>query len=136
MMNTTKPIVPLDTKFSVIDCQKAFNGLSNREKLYAFYFTRASWEGAKICYFQRSYESPALFYIILKAFELESPLDFYTRAQQQLGQEVLDKAFIFIANFLGNCGNYKSFGDSKFVPDIDSSQLENLFLMSLYWRDH
>jgi dipeptidyl-peptidase-3 len=39
------------------------------------------------------------------------------------------KAFLnFAAQFLGNCGNYKSFGDSKFIPaaSFGSQELEKL----------
>lgn len=37
------------------------------------------------------------------------------------------KAFIdYSAQFLGNCGNYKSFGDSKFIPRIKPRQLKAL----------
>lgn len=68
-MIAPRPTIPLDTKYTVLDCEKAFDGLSPEEKLYAYYFTRAAWAGSKICYFQRSYESPALFYIVLKAFQ-------------------------------------------------------------------
>lgn len=34
-----------------INCEKAFAKLNDTEKNYSYYFTRASWEGAKICYF-------------------------------------------------------------------------------------
>lgn len=37
------------------------------------------------------------------------------------------KAFLdYAAQFLGNAGNYKSFGDSKFVPRLESRQLKAL----------
>ena len=51
LMDNPKPIIPVDTKFSTLECGKAFDTLTEQEKLYAYYFSRASWEGAKICYF-------------------------------------------------------------------------------------
>ena len=36
--------------------------------MYAYYMTRASWEGSKICWFQRSYEGPALFVLLKLVF--------------------------------------------------------------------
>ena len=64
----------IDTKTNVnaLKCP-GFADLTEKEKLYAYYFSRASWEGSKICYFQRSYEAPALLYILVNIFEKESP---------------------------------------------------------------
>ena len=60
--------IPTTTNFTLIDCEQAFKGLNHTEALYAYNFAKASWNGAKICYFERSYESPALLYIILRTF--------------------------------------------------------------------
>ena len=60
--------IPITTNFTLIECEQAFKGLNEKEALYAFNFAKASWNGAKICYFERSYESPALLYIILRTF--------------------------------------------------------------------
>ena len=64
-----KPFIPVETNFSLIACEEAFNALDQKQALYAHNFARASWNGAKICFFERSYESPAMLYIILRAFE-------------------------------------------------------------------
>lgn len=46
------PYIPVTTRISKVDCEVAFNTLGQlKEKLYAYYFTRASWFGSKICYF-------------------------------------------------------------------------------------
>jgi dipeptidyl-peptidase-3 len=72
--NNLKSVVyPTSTTILNIECKKAFGELTLKEKLYSYYFSRASWAGAKICYFQRSYESPALFYVIQKIFLAEKP---------------------------------------------------------------
>jgi dipeptidyl-peptidase-3 len=63
-----KPYIHLSTTLSQLDCEVAFNALAPEQALYAYYFSKAAWNGAKICFFERSYESPALLYLILKAF--------------------------------------------------------------------
>lgn len=50
-----KPFIPLDTTLVELDCEKAFNALESKQALYAYYFAKASWSGAKICFFERSY---------------------------------------------------------------------------------
>jgi dipeptidyl-peptidase-3 len=55
-------------RIQTIDSEKAFSGLTDKEKNYSYHFARASWEGAKICYFERSYESPALLYMFTRIF--------------------------------------------------------------------
>lgn len=64
----SKPIIPLTTTLSQLDCEVAFNALAPQQALYAYHFAKACWAGAKICFFERSYESPALLYLTLKAF--------------------------------------------------------------------
>lgn len=66
ILNMSKHFISVKTPFSLIACQEAFNALEEKQTQYAFNFARASWNGAKICFFERSYESPALLYIIIK----------------------------------------------------------------------
>ena len=56
-----KEFIPVSTNIHRIECKSAWAQLSKRERMYAYYMSRAAWEGSKICYFQRSYEAPALF---------------------------------------------------------------------------
>lgn len=65
-MSNNPPFISEHTPFSLIACEEAFKILEERQALYAYNFARASWNGAKICFFERSYESPALLYIIIK----------------------------------------------------------------------
>jgi dipeptidyl-peptidase-3 len=64
----TQPYIPVTTTFTELDCQNAFSALQSQQALYAYNFAKACWNGAKICFFERSYESPALIYLILKGF--------------------------------------------------------------------
>ena len=35
-----------------------------------------------------------------------------------------------------NCGNYKSFGDTKFVPELEEEKLRNLIFSSKAYEQH
>lgn len=50
----------------------------------------------------------------------------YLQKQSGLSDEDLDHFLDYAAQFLGNVGNYKSFGDSKFIPRIPQRQLKAL----------
>lgn len=40
---------PNETPVKLADCEKAFNGLSDKEKLYAHYLSKACFNGGLIC---------------------------------------------------------------------------------------
>jgi dipeptidyl-peptidase-3 len=113
----------------------SFKRLTQSEKLYAYYYARASWEGAKATFFQRSYESPALFYILYKIFATEGVESLKGKFLSQ-GNTADDwnKLAVYIATFLNNCGNYRSFGDDKFVPEISKEKFYALIQSSAYYK--
>ncbi|KRX08351.1 hypothetical protein PPERSA_03345 [Pseudocohnilembus persalinus] len=114
------PVISTKSPILSIECDEAFQGLTLQEKLYSYYFTRASWEGAKICYFQKSYESPALFYILMKTLsQVKDFADLENKLKHKgFTDEEIQQLYVYIAAFLQNCGNYVSFGDTKFIPEI------------------
>ena len=57
--NLSNHIIPATAGIRHIAAVSAFAALSQKEKNYVYHFSRAAYHGAKICYFQRSYESPA-----------------------------------------------------------------------------
>jgi len=124
----TPTFIETRTRIMSIDCSKAFGGLDEKEKLYSYYFSRASWEGAKICYFQRSYESPALFYLILKVFSIQSLEEVKSQTLKAgFSEEEWTQLTAYLAGFLQNCGNYFSFGDNKFIPQISKEKFWTFF---------
>lgn len=48
--------------------KESFEQLTEEEKEYTYYLTKACWEGVPILLFQISYESPALFIIFQNFF--------------------------------------------------------------------
>ena len=60
--------IPVTTKVHSVECQDSFGQLDDTEATYAYYMARASWEGSKICWFQRSYEGPGLFVLLKLVF--------------------------------------------------------------------
>ncbi len=42
--------IPVLTPVRAVDAREAFERLSHQEKLYAYYMSKASWEGIKICF--------------------------------------------------------------------------------------
>lgn len=65
---SAKEFIPVTTTIHSIECGSAFGQLTRREKLYAYHLSRAAWEGSKVCWFQRSYESPALLVLLKLLF--------------------------------------------------------------------
>lgn len=55
--------ISLETPVHSLEYTEAFYKLSEKEKNYAYFLSKASWAGAKITFHQISYESPALFMI-------------------------------------------------------------------------
>ena len=43
---------------------------------------------------------------------------------------------IYTASFLENAGNFKSFGDSKFVPDCSEEDFVKFWKSTAYWAAH
>ena len=119
------PVIPQTTKVSLVECP-AFNLLNEQQKLYTYHFARACWLGAKICYFQRSYESPGIMYLLQKIFIAEQVSFINTQptvVQERLlskgySQVEVNQLFVYVAAFFSNCGNFKSFGDTKFIPEL------------------
>lgn len=66
--------LPNDQPIVLLDCDKVFNALTNKEKLYAHYLSQAAWFGSLINFVQTSPESPAIFAILHNIY-LEDSID-------------------------------------------------------------
>ncbi|KAL9953202.1 hypothetical protein ACROYT_G040579 [Oculina patagonica] len=126
-------IISREIDINLLDCRTAFSGLTEKEKLYAHYLCRASWDGALICLLQTSPESPGIFLLLQQLFHAESVEELKERALSSENgptQEEFENFLIYAAAFYGNLGNYKSFGDTKFVPDLPKEKLQRIVFSS------
>ncbi|GAB1311278.1 Dipeptidyl peptidase 3 [Madurella fahalii] len=109
-----------------LEIEKHFTALTDRQKRYAHFISRASFAGSRIVLRQVSPESESIYDFII-ALHKSAGGDWKALAQKAGVDEQGLTAFLqYAAQFLGNSGNYKSFGDSKFVPRCDESVFASL----------
>lgn len=90
----------------------------------------ASFAGTRIVLRQCSPEAEPIYDFIITLHKHCSG-DYAALAKEAgLSDEELKDYLDYAAQFLGNLGNYKSFGDSKFVPRIDAKRLAALAKVS------
>ena len=87
---------------------------------------RAAFEGVRITLRQVSPESEPIYDFIISLHKACS--GDWTGLAQKTSVSAEDVRFFleYAAQFLGNCGNYKGFGDAKFIPRLPPSALEAL----------
>ena len=113
-----------------LEIKPHFEALTDRQKRYAHYISRASWEGSRASLRQVSPESEPIYDFIL-ALHHACQGD-WKELGQKTGVEEGDVTIFleYAAQFLGNLGNYKGFGDVKFVPRVGAEVLEKLASVS------
>ncbi|CAD1813394.1 Peptidase M49 family protein [Candida parapsilosis] len=121
------PIVSLSAK-------KHFNQLSspNLQK-YAHHLSRASFHGSRAVLDSVSPESPVIYDLILRVHEkLDKPhsnqeyIDKLSTSSSSLDKQDVTYYLEYAAQFLDNLGNYKSFGDRKFIPRVSKDKFRQL----------
>lgn len=149
-----QPVVPLI-------CEPAFNNLTPDEKLYTHYLSRASWHGSLIIPFQISPEAPLIIALLLSIFYYDQ--DVSKLKKNALANNVSEDEFqvsetpiilknkekfelnffsfffqaflVYSAGILDNMGNYKSFGDTKFIPNLPSEKFHTIIKSSKAYRE-
>ena len=110
-----------------LEFREAWNTLTDQEKNYAYYMTKASWEGGKVVAYQFSYEAPALWCIFLAMFEDKNFEELEQRALASgVTQDEYDNFLAYVAGVYGNMSNYHSFGFMKFVPELSTEAFRKI----------
>ncbi|KAK5317543.1 hypothetical protein LTR93_008755 [Exophiala xenobiotica] len=103
-----------------------FAALSPKEKRYAHHLSRACFLGTRVTLAQVSPESPTI-YDLIQALHRACSGDYEKLSNAtSVPSSDITLWLEYSAQFLGNCGNYKGFGDSKFIPRIQPETLEKL----------
>ncbi|KAL9578892.1 MAG: hypothetical protein Q9212_005427 [Teloschistes hypoglaucus] len=103
-----------------------FEALTDEQKLYAHNISRAAFRGTRIVLRQVSPESEGIFDFIITLHK--SCNGNWSKLQKEagLGDEALQSFLNYATQFLGNLGNYKGFGDSKFIPRCPPEAIDAL----------
>lgn len=128
--------LPNDIGVSALDCSEAFRLLSPQEKMYAHYMSRAAWYGGLAVLVQTSPESANIFVLLQRMFRKQTPAQLQQVASAAGLSDDEYKAFlVYAAGLYANMGNYKSFGDTKFVPNVPKEKLEVLVKASQAFQE-
>uniref|UniRef100_A0A8C9TQ51 Dipeptidyl peptidase 3 n=1 Tax=Scleropages formosus TaxID=113540 RepID=A0A8C9TQ51_SCLFO len=128
--------LPNDIGISALDCAEAFRLLSPKEKLYAHYLSRAAWYGGLVVLLQTSSESASIYVLLQRVFRQQSPAQLESVAMDAgLSPEEYQAFLVYAAGLYANMGNYKSFGDTKFVPNLSKEKLKALLWQSQAFKD-
>ena len=94
--------------------------------IYAKVDNRASFIGTRIVLRQVSPESEDIYDMIIALYESCKGDWKLLQKETDISDKDLQSFLEYSAQFLGNVGNYKGFGDSKFIPRLSSQTLEKL----------
>ncbi|CAL8091794.1 unnamed protein product [Orchesella dallaii] len=127
-------ILQLDTPVLDLDCSEAFNGLTEKEKLYAYYLSQASWVGGLIVNVQTSSESPALFCLLHDLFKSNGVEGLKTVAvgECEFSEDEWKALLVYACGVFENAGNYKSYGDTKIIPGVPLNKMEALMMKAKF----
>lgn len=100
--------LPNSTPITWLDCADAFSKLEKKEKLYAYYLSRASWIGGFATILQVSPESGPLFVLLHKTFSACDPCTLRSVALcQGFTEDDVNAFLIYACGVFSNAGNYK-----------------------------
>ncbi|KAK5937926.1 hypothetical protein PMZ80_010055 [Knufia obscura] len=125
MYDTTQYLADHPPTVVPLEIKPHFDALNQQQKQYAHHLSRASFAGQRVVLAQVSPESIPIYDLIL-AIHKACEGGYKKLEKTGVSGEDLTLWLEYAAQFLGNSGNYKSFGDSKFIPRIPKDALKKL----------
>jgi len=113
-----------DAPIARIEASKYFGDLTPKEQRYAHYFSKAGHWGTRVVMRSVSPESEDIYDLILTIHKAVN--GDYSELKKNLGERPVQQWLEYASEFLANLGNYKSFGDVKFIPRIPLTDLKTL----------
>ncbi|CRL05528.1 CLUMA_CG018166, isoform A [Clunio marinus] len=117
-------VLELKTPFEELDCREAFDGLTEKERKYLHYYSKASWYGSMISFIQTSPESPLIFPLLHQIFNEENVESLRNSTAGKVTSDDFLAFIIYSCGVFANAGNYKGFGDTKFIPGLNEANME------------
>ncbi|EAS33177.3 dipeptidyl peptidase III [Coccidioides immitis RS] len=110
-----------------LEIKQHFDALKDEKlKRYAHFVSRAAFLGTRITLRQVSPESEPIYDLIMSLYRACNG-DWKSLGEKTgVSQDEIQRFLEYAAQFLGNCGNYKGFGDSKFIPRVPENVLRQL----------
>jgi dipeptidyl-peptidase-3 len=97
---------------------EAWTHLSKAEKNYAYFLSKAAWEGALMVPHQISYEAPAIMLLFLNYFQTKDmPILKKSATDAGVSEEDWRHFIVYAGGFFSNMSNYQAFGHNKFIPE-------------------
>ncbi|KAI0391426.1 peptidase family M49-domain-containing protein [Xylariaceae sp. FL0594] len=111
------------TQIYRLDITSLFSKLTQQQKLYAHYMSRAAWSGTRIILRQVSPESIPIFDFIISLREFCDGNWSQLSELEGVTKDDVAALLEYSATFLSNVGNYFGSGDQKFVPKMSPDAL-------------
>ena len=126
-----------ETRVQNLDYFEAFKMLTDKEKNYAYFLSKASWAGAKMVLHQLCYEAPALFLIFQAYFQEKDFFKLETAAASAgVSAQEWQQFIAYVAGFYGNMSNYHSFGHMKFIPEVSKDVFKKILHSNPLYNDN